>query len=380
MRKNKKAVSIVLCMLLTLTLFAGCGKKEPDPKPSGDTISDVGNTEEKPNTNTKNTANNKKKPEIAIKFANALCDEDYQTILDMLYLPENSIVAATDIETFLKRSNLASFIGSDCIEVTKANETETAILTEIKSNNDTCEVNFELNEDRNFALQMANAYIEKDVLAPGNAAIRINGISLDNLTENYATQYEKADKGLLVYHLYCPVTDFTANVSTSIDDYEITVPYDANAKLYDILNYNLNEETLTNACNGLKQAMNGFLTDLHAGKTNTNELNQYFVTDIDPTFITNLVNWYGTKAMPTDCQIEIMQPSDKENEPCYIITDDSIRLFTRYKTTWNAGAENAHIYSSFTMTLDKGTWKIKDTDIMKTGNFICNPFQHDWSE
>lgn len=380
MKKSKIFVTMLLYMLLTTTLFAGCGKKS-EPQPSGDTISDVGNTEQT-NTGTKNTANNKKQPEIAVKFANALCDEDYQTILDMLYLPENNIVSATDIQAFLQRSNLSGFLGSDYIEVTDANEDETSTLCYINSKNDKCEIDFVKNENGDLALQMSQAYIEKDLLAPGNASVRINGISLDSLESDYATQYEKGDKGLVMYHLICPVTDFTAHVSSTIVDYDIDVPYNTNAEFYSVLSINLDEETLQNTCNGTKQTLNNMIKDIQAGKTNTNELTQYFDQDIDQNTMNSIINWAANLNVSEDFQFETILPSDKENEECYLVTNNSIRLFTRIKTTWTSdGAiKDSHTYSNFIMTLDKGTWKIKDSNLPKVGGFICNSFTKDWQE
>lgn len=373
-----KLTAILFCIILILSLATGCGKKKDD-KPSDNIVTD---TEDNTFTNTKNTAKNKKCPEVTVKFANALCDEDYQTILDMLYLPENNVVTAADIETFLKRSNLADFIGTDYIEITDINEDESGIICYINSKKDKLEIDFYKNDNGDLALQMSTAYIEKDVLAPGGTSIRVNGVSLDNLEKDYATQYEKGDNGIVAYHLLCPVTDMTAHLSSAITDYDVDIPYNPDAEYYSVISINLDEQTLSTACQGTADTLNALIADIQAGKTNTNDLLNYFAEDIDLNTRNNLVNWFNGLNPPENFKFETILPSDKENEECYLVTDNSIRLFTRIKTTWTSDEtlKDSHTYSSFIMTFDKGTWKIKETSLLDTGGFLTNHFTHDWKE
>ena len=231
---KKKLVKLTILTMLCiggLCLLTGCGGKQTTTTSKSDSAEKESKDE--------NTS-------LPADFAQALTDEDYEAILEMLYLPENSIVSAENIQAFLQRSNLQDFLGTDEITAEVTDETDTQIIGNLsigEGKNGNCTVIFNRNKENEYVLDMEAAYQEREIKAPGEASIRINGIKLN---EDWAS-YDIALRFL----------------SSSIANTDHIIAYDIESNHDDISNY----LSMHSACNSQK-GNKPFLQWLNEDKSN----------------------------------------------------------------------------------------------------------------
>lgn len=367
---NKKSISLLLVTALMIVLLTACGgSKTAEPSAESST-----ETEESANTNTSNTAKNKKAPDVAVQFANALCDEDYEVILNLLYLPENSVVSADEIQEFLQRSSLANFLGGDYVEISDYKEYDTSIVTTMTTGSDTCEVDFVLDANGNFALQMQAGWAERQIIAPSGATIKINGVTLDEAS--WSETYTKNDDNqeLVLYTLICPVTDFSAHVTTDIESYDIDIIYNTDTKPYSVVNYNISESILTDICEDIKTNLNDIFNTIDSGNTNVTALQPYFASTMSNDIILEMIEWYQN--METSVDVTIVEPDDREDYQSYICSNNDIQMFVKFESSW-AESKTHHGYATFMITNENGSYQIKETKLYED-SFFTNHFDMQW--
>ena len=367
---KKKLVKLTILTMLCiggLCLLAGCGGKQTTTTSKSDSAE-----KESKDENTSLPAN----------FAQALTDEDYEEILEMLHLPENSIVSAENIQAFLERSNLQDFLGTDEITAEVTDETDTQIIGNLsigEGENENCTVIFNRNKENEYVLDMEAAYQEREIKAPGEASIRINGIELN---EDWASSAGN-EHGTVTYTVFCPVDNFEADVSTAIGDYTVEVEWNEETdKPYDIICHEPDEEVLNNICETLKTNLNNMIADMASGEK---DLEKYLSEDAKSGLEDELLSWYSKLDVAEAPVITILEPAadtdplDEDNRHS-IWTNNTIHICTQLENTWNNNGENknSHIHVQFDLELNQGTYKIIDTDLVDSAWEFTNSFQHDW--
>lgn len=328
-------------VLVTLLLIGGISLFfNKSDKPAQQPVVQETEQETTQNKGTSNTANHKGQPEPLIAFANALCDEDYQAILDMLYLPNDALVTATNIQDFLEQSNIADFLGSDYVGIQNVKTNKTAIAGELisKDKKTICPVIFQANMDGNMVLGMSSAYEERTLVAPGNAQVRIGGVTLDTTkAKDYNPQHHPYQEGVVAYQVICPVTDFDAYVSTQWADYNITVPYEEDKnKPYLIFDKDINESVLQGACDSSKDLMNNIIKTL----VDNGSIDEYLADNADKTFKEDLTEWCnkviktGQIQATPDLQLSSVTITDEPDKISYIPENQTIHVFTSYTSVW----------------------------------------------
>lgn len=359
-KKTHNLLFVLLIGIFMMTSLTACGNK-----------SNVELVKEPMETS--NQANNKKKPKPLVEFANALCDENYDAILQMSYLPENSIITKTDIETFLKESNLQNFLGAEAILVDKYQDKK-GILTGIIQNNqgDIANVQFLQNGDT-YQLTLPNLYVEMNILAPKNTTISIQGKTVN---QKLATEYEDSYYDLTFdsYQLICPTNEFQITVESNITTYEIPVCYNEEQTTpYYLFNTELNKKLLDKTADETKNVFNQFLSAL----CNKQDITPYFTEDISAEYIQEIHAWYDYwKTTTNNPQLTVVEPTTSDDYISAILDNNTIQIYCKVENTWNAG-DTSHLFSYFVMQLDHGTYKIKEAQLI--GNtFFTNRFQSMW--
>ena len=145
-------------------------------------------------------------------------------------------------------------------------ETDTQIIGNLsigEGENENCTVIFNRNKENEYVLDMEAAYQEREIKAPGEASIRINGIELN---EDWASSAGN-EHGTVTYTVFCPVDNFEADVSTAIGDYTVEVEWNEETdKPYDIICHEPDEEVLNNICETLKTNLNNMVADMASGE------------------------------------------------------------------------------------------------------------------
>lgn len=375
--KTKRIVATILVLTLCTSILTACGKKHKPVKSETETPVTEEHTT---NKGTTNTANNKKESTEVTAFANALCDEDYEAILDMLYLPENSIVSPTNIKEFLQSSNLTDFLGSDYIKVTKTkynrNKTAVAATIALKDNQTPCTVMFKMNADKNMVLGMSKAYEERTVIMPGDAIIRASGPELNT---EYAEPYEPTnvphglETGLVKMKIICPVTDFDVYVMTKLHDYNLHIQYNNDLKQpYNFISYELPTSISDTACEQAKTLINNMI----ANTVDEKPIDEFFSNSASPELKKHMIEWIqkyiikGTLVATPDLRLQSVSLRETEDTKSYIADNKTLHLYVTYTSVWSKTFTHTG-ETQFLLELEDGTYHIKWTDLYQD-TFINN--------
>lgn len=379
MKINKQTLAIgagvvIVALILMIGVTMLFSPKTPDAPKQEPNSSETSNVVH--NKGTSNTANNKGQPTVLVEFANALCDENYQDILNMLYLPDNSIVSPVHIQEFLENSNIADFLGSDYIAIDNAKETKTSVIGDIllKDNETSCTVIFQINAEGNMVLGMSSAYEERTLIAPGNAEVRVGGITLDTTeAEPYNPKHHPYEEGIVAYKVICPVTDFDAYISTKWADYNLTVTHNEDVnKPYNLVQPKLNESVTEGACAASKDLMNQIITAV----VNNQPITDYLADTAPSNLEDQLKEWVQTtivkgpiKGTP-DLQLESVTIYDTEDQTSYVPENNTIHIFTKYTSVWEQNQKHTG-QAEFIIKQTNDGYKLVWTN-MKDDTFINN--------
>lgn len=324
---------------------------------------------------TSNQANNLKQPKPLVEFANALCDEDYTKILQMLYLPNNSIITQEDIEIFLKNGNLQNFLSADAIQIDKYKNTPVFLSGIIQGNGETIEVTFS-KKGEDWVLNMPACYEERNLLTPTGTTISVHDKEID---KSYAKPYDDNKYRMTFdqYTLLCPNHDFTITVKSDISDYDMTLTYQENQNMkYYLLNTKLDEKLLAKTAESAKTVCNEFLTALYQGQ----DISPYFTSTLSTEQVETIYRWKNRWQSSEKPELTIAEPYQTERNVSCILNHNSIQIQTKIETKW--GQENTEENTTrtsiyFVLTLDHGKYKIQETDLIENNAFYSVGY-HAW--
>ena len=357
--RNVLLLTISLCCMFAMTACGNKGDIELVKEPM----------------QTSNQANNLKQPKPLVEFANALCDEDYEKILQMLYLPNNSILTPEDIEIFLKNGNLQNFLGTDAIQIGKYKSTPVFLSGIIQGNGETIDVTFS-KRGENWILNMPACYEERNILAPTGTTISIHDKEID---QTYAKPYDDNKYRLTFdqYTLLCPNHDFTVTVKSDISDYDMSLTYDENQNVkYYLLNTKLDEKLLAKTAESAKNICNEFLTALYQGQ----DISPYFTSDLSTEQVDAIYQWKNTWLSKEKPEITIAEPYQTEQNISCILNNNSIQIQTKIETKWgqeNTEEHTTRTYIYFVLTLDHGKYKIQESNLTDVNAFYSVGY-HEW--
>lgn len=228
--------------------------------------------------------------DMADNLVKSLKNKDYDSILKMMNLPENSIVSANDIEFTLNRNEYSDFIGEN-IETLQCKVSGNKIDLELKTGTHKFKPVITKDNEK-WTLHIEDA-IDKDasVIAPGNAAIKINGIELNE--DKDAEDYEGYKvKGLVRYTLTVPTKPFIATINTLFGESQVegVKSVDNDGKTSYSIIPNLDPENSEFIENEAKEALNNALIVYDTGTTEINRYIDLFAIDAPQENIENFVS------------------------------------------------------------------------------------------
>lgn len=352
--------------------------------PPAETTSESVSEPEEINDGSGNTANNKGAPAPAIQFVNALCNEDYQTILGMLDLPDNSVVTPVNIQHFMERSTLKDFLGADYIKIVKhqtsSNESAVAARIALKGDEEaqqnTIDVGFSKNKEGAYVLGMQSAYAERYLIAPGGATIRIGGKTLNPEDAKPYLNDKEVDEGTVVYTLICPRDNFDVYVSTQFTDYTVTVEFNDETTPYSVINYDTPEGIVETTTTKGIETMNQILTKIQAKEPITDFLSE----NVDPKLEGKLNDWYNNHAGGiTNISLTAFMPSDRETDISYISGNKTIHVYAKYTSSFTQmeKTQTHNGYMECIFELDHGTYKLVWTNLPEDYLFF-NSMDQQW--
>lgn len=344
MKKHSNLLKTCLLFMLIATFVSGCGKKTP---------------------------------EIAQQFNNDLKTANYEDILNMMNLPENTICNEKDLEEYISTTELKPFIKADDIKVEKIKSGKRAIVENISINGSSLvTIAFNLKEDGSYSMDsLGGMFHTVKFCAPKNAKITVNGTKLDNklaTEDRYANTYD-AD----AYEINVPKTDLKIKMETDIGTFNHTIKYDEDEK-YDyptkelFTDIKLDSETQRDIKNDVMDDIEGAINAINLGKTSDTSFEDYFTDDNSSEYVEQLKNILSGNA---NFKISDLQP-DAENDDNCIYASDEICWKAKVETSYGDN-DKSRVYATFELRKEDGSYKIKSTDLF--GNmFLTNPFSFDW--
>lgn len=364
MKKEFKKVALIAAMCSIGIFVTGCSDDNAETQiqetTMGETIESTAIFQSDDNILSNNNENNNETPisleeeygnkesfKLAQSFAESLKNENYDSILNLLNLPENSVVSTDNLSYVLQRSDFSYLIGSD-ITIDEFTDGTTKATAKLKSGSDIANLTLELNSNNEWEPVIPNLYTEDVVVAaPGKCEITINGIILDE--ENFAETNTEKNDGSVNYILTIPNAEVSAHIKTAFGEFDVIMSSDENGN-YSIIP-ELSGEALNNSLNSFQTMFNEMLTKSDQGITDPAEYQSYFSDKADYNFvstsITNLLNmkgdlndWYNPFYTGINCQ-NIAQANSKS----YIVSYDTADIDFTYSiisTKHLAGTERSN--------------------------------------
>lgn len=301
-------------------------------------------------------------------FLSSLYTEDYQTAIDLSYLPNSSFITATDIEVYIENSSYKQLIENrdliNNIEISEDikddgyNKTVHASIYD-KDNNKIIEydLTFILNEENQWRIDISEFYITdwKLKTCGGNSVIYIDGQEAKNIS--YASISDSYGGGQETYRVYTfgAIGKTTKLFSIKADTFaeasmSLTPGVDNDA----LLRADISSEDSIVLFEDIKNSWNGLYGLFSLGSDYSDAYN-YLSSNLGNDVIDKIwQNFRVLSAKGTD--FEITSVYTQEGSTCFYYTDTLVVANFTYDITWSGGSMTES--SSLIMRYEDGKYKI----------------------
>lgn len=393
--KNKRISKPLMASLLATSMIfplAGCASKNKEAEnivyeTSIEESLNEQNSEHKSkekNTNETNTEKvsyledqygNRESYKTVLALINYMENEDYQSILEMAKLPDNSIVKPDDVSYYLKRSDYSYLVGVKS-EITEFNESGDTAIAKIKCGSEVANMTLTLNDNDEWIPQLDGLY-KKDakILAVGKAKVILNGIELDEAKN--AEKYLEKNDGRVVYTLTIPNRPIKAVTETECFG-TIEMDIEKSDKVDFTTMCDIDVIYADEALSAFKDIYNQMLSDAYNGIKDVASYEKYFSKEASADFIDTTVAGILSMAGSEE-GIACTEVIKKPDASIFPVTTKRLAANIGYKLSFNnLGSQTYQSrFSHIFMDLEDGEYKLYSTGDPKLFSWI-NPYTKDY--
>lgn len=387
-KKNllKKGAIIALSVAMMSVMLTGCGDKKDDKKDNNkhdvieqmaDNMQKTTEEEETEEITTEEVTEEEKEDEATCEyeevnnFVKAISSADYQAILDMCKLPENSVVCAEDVEYAFLRSEFADLVESQKIEITSSNKQSGVINATLKSGPSTADIKFVLNDDNEFVLDLTDVvYAEKQIRMPHCECI-INGVTLN---DEWSVRNEDT-KVDVIYTVICPTKPMTATITSDFGTYETELTWSDDTNRYSGLSTEaITQEEYDAIMKQIKDDYNAMFQLARDGKTDSTDYAPYFSSNVSPDVMQTTMTWIGNQV--NDANDIVMMDLQIDTEKGFVLNQNTAILNVKWKSQFSE-SKTASDMCWMMIVKENDTYKLYETSLNEETLFT-NYFHNEW--
>lgn len=360
---RKKLVLTTLIIMVFMCLLNGCMM--------------VGDSDEEDTTETVvsiEEGNIQKAQRTIVNFVDAVRKQDYDSVLSLLYLPENAFIDSDDMAWYIPKSEYGDITGTDnSISDFSMDGTaveKTAIFTIGKEKHS---ISLKLRDDNTWGVVLSNGYFENwNLRTPGGCTVTLDGKDLSMYKkEKIETTTESTEATINAYDTYTlpaiTAREHTLSLSSSLyGEFTQTVTPKSSSDTYTMV-CKINDAESENVLKCIMAIWNS-IYEVNENEGNVPEIQKYFVNGYDTNSLTDILKKdlkslkQGSGVKYSNFYMSEIKPWDKDNYGAVLLQGNNILSATfgyRLEFTDSEGEyHNANKVTTLYMAYEDSTYKI----------------------